>query len=251
MNKQDANTLTENNELIKPCNDKCCFCFLNDTSALKSSYIFKGLLPETISSIIKNVHHQVKSYEKGDVIASSGDSYNNLHIIVKGSVVGEITDFEGKIIRIEELQAPEIIASSFIFGDENSLPVDVISSEETRTLVIPRSDLLRIFTQHEKVLHNYLNIIANRAQLLSKKIKLLGLNSIRGKIAHYLLEQVKTENSLNLNMKNTQAELANLFGVSRPSLARVVRDMHNKKIIEAKGKHVVILDKKALSDFLR
>ena len=250
-----GNTTTEKNcfseRYIQPCNDKCSFCFLNYVDALQSSYIFKDLKSEEIGEIIKKVHHQVKTYKKDELIASSGDVCNSLRIIVKGAAVGEMMDFQGKSLRIEELHAPDTIASAFLFGEDNTLPVDVIAVEETKILFIPRQDLMNLFCNENTVLKNYLDIISNRAQKLTKKIKLLGLQSIRGKFANYLLEQVRREGKTEFTLKNSQSELANIFGISRPSLGRVIRELHNEGVIEAEGRNIKIIDKKALSGLLK
>lgn len=110
---------------------------------------------------------------------------------------------------------------------------------------------MKLFGEQQKILENYLDIISNRSQLLTKKIKLLGLQTIKGKVAHYLLEQVQKDDRTELHIQNSQAELANMFGVSRPSLTRVIREMHKDGIINAVGKQIIIIDKKALSDLLR
>jgi CRP-like cAMP-binding protein len=240
-----------NEKYIEPCNDTCSFCFLNYVDALKSNYIFKDLKSEVIGKIIRNVHHQVKTYKKNELIASSGDICSNFKIIVKGAAYGEMLDFQGKSLRIEELRAPDTIASAFLFGNDNTLPVDVIAIEETKILLIPKQDLMSLFCKDETILKNYLDIISNRAQQLTKKVKLLGLHSIRGKFAHYLLEQVRKEGKIQLRINNSQSELANIFGISRPSLTRVIREMHNEGIIEAKGRNITIMDKKALSGLLQ
>lgn len=236
---------------IEPCNTKCSFCFLNYADVLGKNYLFRNIKPDKIGEIIKKAHHQVKTYQKGEMIAYNGDNCDTLKIIVKGSAVGEMMDFQGKSLRIEKLTAPDTIASAFIFGDKNIYPVDVIAEEETKLLLIAKEDLMKLFCEEQAILKNFLDIISNRSQLLTKKIKLLGLQTIKGKIAHYLLEQVRREGQIELLIKNTQTELANMFGVSRPSLARVIREMHNDGIINAVGKQITILDKKALSDLLR
>lgn len=238
-------------KFIQPCNDNCSFCFLNYADALQANYLFKDLTPESIGEIIKNVHHQVKTYQKDELIASSGDNCSSLRIIVKGVAVGEMMDFQGKALRIEKLKAPDTIASAFIFGAENNFPVDVIALEETRILLIPREDLMKMFCKNKTLLINYLDIISNRSQQLTKKIKLLGLQSIRGKIAHYLLEQVRKKGRSEFVIKNSQSELATMFAVTRPSLSRVIRELHNEGIIEAEGRNIKIVDKKALSGFLK
>lgn len=242
---------SKNKSEIEPCNSNCSFCFLNYANILEKNYLFKNLSPDEIGQIIRDIHHQVKSYKKGELIASSGEQYNNLYIIVDGGVVGELIDFEGRIIRIEELHAPDTVASAFIFGQNNALPVNITATEATRILSIPRQDLLKLFGKNERVLHNYLDIMANRAQHLSKKIKLLGLQTIRGKIAYYLLELVKKAGTLDLILPNTQNEIAEMFGTTRPSIGRAMREMHSQGIIEARGRKVRIKDNAALSALLR
>jgi CRP/FNR family transcriptional regulator, dissimilatory nitrate respiration regulator len=238
-------------DLISPCNENCSFCFLNYANELGKNYLFRNISAKEIGTIIREVHHQVKEYSKGEIIALAGDEYNRLLIIVKGAVIGEIVDFEGRSLRIEELRAPDTIASAFIFGDDNGLPVNIIATEDTRLLIIGRSDLLTLFRRYETILHNYLNIMANRAQHLSKKIKMLGLQTIKGKIALHLLELMKKTENSELILEETQQELANMFGVTRPSLTRALREMHDEGFIDAKAKSIKILDRMALSKFLR
>lgn len=204
-----------------------------------------------IGETIKNVHHQVKLYQKNEIIATNGQQQNTLIIIVRGAVVSEISDFEGKAICIDELKAPDTIASAFIFGDNNHLPVTITATEETKVLIIHKDDLLSLFRKNETLMLNYLNIMANKAQHLSMKIKLLGLQTIKGKIAHYLLELVKDKNSHEIVLPKTQSELSGLFGVARPSVGRAIRELNDDGIIDARGKQIKIIDKPALSGLLK
>lgn len=236
---------------IEPCNDQCHFCFLNYTDILAENYLFRNLQKKEIGKIIRDVHHQVRKCKKGEVIALEGDTYDQLIIIVKGSVVGEMMDFEGRVLRVEQRFAPETVATAFIFGKNNRLPVTITAMEETRLLLIPREDLVQLFAKNALVLHNFLDIMANRAQFLSRQLKLLGLSSIKGKIAHYLLEQVKKQGSDSIRMMHTQNELSEMFGVARPSVARAIGDMNREGYIASHGKHIEIRDKSKLSGLLK
>ncbi len=240
----------EENEPISPCNINCSFCFLNYTDVLEKNYLFRNLDSQKIGEILKNTHHQTRTFQKGDFIAFSGDHCTNLMIIVKGAAVGEMPDFRGKTLRIGRMKAPESIASAFVFGENNKFPVDVIAVEDTKLLIIPKQDLMNLLRLNETVLGNYLYIISNQTQHLSQKVKLLGLQTITGKIAHYLLDLVNRNKNMEVKLKHTQRELSSMFGVSRPALARVIRQLHKDAVIQASGKHIKILDKNALSDFL-
>ncbi len=241
----------ESVELIEPCNSTCKFCFLNYSDVLGKNSLFRGLEMREIGRIIKEVHHQVRVYSKGDVLAFSGEVLDKLIIIVRGAVVSEVSDFEGRAICIDELKAPETIASAYVFGDKSKLPVNVIAIEETKVLIIQRNDLLALFKRNDVVMMNFLDIMANRAQHLSLKIKLLGLQTIKGKIAHFLLDLTQDGSSQEIVLPKTQTELSTLFGVARPSIARVIRGLDAEGIIEAKGRRIKIIDKTALSMLLK
>lgn len=238
-------------QLIEPCNENCSFCFLNYADVLSGNYLFKGLKPIEVGGIIRNIHHSARSFGKGEVIARAGDHYEVLLIIVKGSVVGEMVDFEGNILRVEQLSAPDTIASAFIFGDNNILPVNIVAMTVTKLLLIPRGDLLGLLKSNEIVLKNYLGIMSNRAQHLSGKLKLLSMQSIEGKLAHYLLDLINKQESIEIILPHTQNDLAEMFGVQRPSLSRALRKLHYEGTIEAKGKNIKIIDKNRLSGMLR
>ncbi len=243
--------LREDNKLIEPCNDKCSFCFLNYTDVLSSNSLFRGLGKDEIGNIIRDIKHNVREYHRGEVIAFEGDSYDRLILIVKGSVVGEMMDFEGRVLRIEQRSAPETVATVFIFGENNRLPVTITALEKTHLLFIPRDDLLHLFAGNRTVLKNFMDTMANRAQFLSIHLKLLGLNSIKGKIAHYLLGQVKEQGKDEFRIPHTQTELSEMFGVTRPSVGREIRRMNDTGIISSRGKNIRIINKRMLSSLLK
>ncbi|MBN1950452.1 MAG: Crp/Fnr family transcriptional regulator [Bacteroidales bacterium] len=238
------------NSFVEPCNPGCSFCFLNFTDVLCKTHLFAGVNPEEIGRMIKMVHHQVRKYSKNDLIAQSGDDYHSLYFIVEGNVVGEIIDFEGKVLRIEELHAPDTIASAFLFGDHTQLPVNVTALSDTKILILPRQDLLRLFRENERILRNFLDMVCNRTQNLTRKIKMLSLGSIRSKFALHLLNQLGKSSDDTIILKNSQSELAEIFGVARPSLARVIREMNEEGLIRSSGKTIKVLDKNQLSSLL-
>ena len=107
--------INNQDKLIPTCNKICSFCFLNYTNLLSNNFLFKNLEHCEIGNTIKEVNHLSKSYKKGEIIGFAGDPYEKLIIIVKGSVSCEVTDFEGKILQLETIKAPDTIAPSNIF----------------------------------------------------------------------------------------------------------------------------------------
>jgi len=56
----------------------------------------------------------------------------------------------------------------------------------------------------------------------------------------------KEENSMDLKLQISHIKLADLFGVTRPALGRVIRELHNNSIIFAEGKKIKIINKQSL-----
>jgi CRP-like cAMP-binding protein len=88
-------------------------------------------------------------------------------------------------------------------------------------------------------------MISNRSQFLSEKIKFLNFKTIKGKLAQYILQ--KTEQGTKaVKLEITQNDLADYFGVARPSVARALGDMEEEGLIEANGKNIIIIDRQRL-----
>jgi len=217
-----------------------------DFIKLSQAPLFKGLNRDEIQRLIESVPHRVRKFRSGTIIAQSGDLVSSLILVVNGIVKGEMVNFEGRVIKIEDIPAPGALAAAFIFGSRNRFPVNVIALSDGELLMIEKADFLDLMMKDNIVLANFLDMISNRSQFLSEKIKFLNFKTIRGKLAHFLLQKAgKEETSVSLGM--TQNDIADFFGVARPSVARALGEMEEDGLIEAKGKNIIIIDRKRLA----
>jgi CRP/FNR family transcriptional regulator, dissimilatory nitrate respiration regulator len=218
-----------------------------DYSLLSNSPLFRGLSPEEIESVLDITEHRVKKFPAGSMICQSGEPVNSLIVLIRGTVKGEMMDYAGHVIKIEDISAPEALAVAFIFGNRNKFPVNVIALSDVELLLIGKPHLLKLLTQQDALLMNFLDMISNRSQFLSEKIKFLNFKTIKGKLANFiLLKAGKDSKSIILGM--TQNDLADFFGVTRPSVARAIGELEEDGFIAAKGKLITIVDKNGLSD---
>lgn len=100
---------------------------------------------------------------------------------------------------------------------------------------------------HDIILVNFLDMVSNRSQFLSEKIKFLNFKTIKEKLANYILQKAGKDGML-VTLDMTQNDLADFFGVARPSVARALGDLQEEGFIEAKGKNIKIIDKEGLAD---
>ena len=218
-----------------------------DYSLLSNAPLFRGLTTGEIETILSGVPHRTKKFQVGSLISQSGEPINSLIVVISGVVKGEMVDYAGRVIKIEDIPAPGALASAFMFGNRNRFPVNVIAVSDGELLLIEKPDFLKLLMRNDIILVNFLDMISNRSQFLSEKIKFLNFKTIKGKLAHYILQKAgKEKASIFLDM--TQNELADFFGVARPSVARALGELEEEGYLEAKGKNIKIIDKEGLAE---
>lgn len=211
--------------------------------------LFKNIPAEEMDLILEEVPYRVKRFRKETIIANKGDVCNRLIILLKGSVRGEIIDFSGKLIKIEDIEAPRALAPLFLFGTENYFPVEVTTNEDCEVIIFSRETILKLFQLHRQFLENYLNISADYATILAEKVTFISFKTIRQKIISYLLN-LSTNNLDVVTLDRSLQELSDFFGVSRPSLSREFGKMEKEGLIIKRNKQISLLNKDKLSRLL-
>ncbi len=211
------------------------------TKELLNCRLFSGLNENELNEILKGIHFQLKFFPKEAVVKLYQDECNSLYIVTKGILRGEMTDMKGKVLKVEDIAAPNTVAPAFIFGKNNKFPVNVISSEDSELMIVPKQEFINLLQTDQRILVNYLNIVSNKAQFLSSRLNLLSLKDLKAKLAHYLLEQTQNGKIISFTMPNNQTKLADYFGVARPSLARSFKKLIKEGIIKAERNDVKIL----------
>ncbi|MCU0361945.1 MAG: Crp/Fnr family transcriptional regulator [Bacteroidales bacterium] len=217
-----------------------------DYKVLEGAPLFKGMDAGEIANILEATNFRIRRFTAGTMIAGSGDVVASLYLVVTGTVKGEMVDYAGRVIKIEDIPAPGALAAAFIFGSANRFPVNVMALSDGELLVIEKPEFLRVLEADERLLVNFLNMISNRSQFLSEKIKFLNFKTIKGKLAYFILQKSDAGGEI-INTGMTQSDLADFFGVTRPSIARALGEMEEAGYISAKGRIVRILDRSALT----
>lgn len=216
-----------------------------DYTVLIRAPLFKGLMVAEIMSVMALIPYRIRKYKAGAMISQTGDPVNYFMMVLEGTVKGEMVDYSGRVIKIEDVTPSGALAAAFIFGSRSRFPVNVVAVTDASLLVIDKLDFIRFLKGNDKLLINFLDMISDRSQFLSEKIKFLNFKTIKGKLAQYIL-QIAGNNTTEMKLIMTQGELADYFGVARPSIARVISGMESEGIIYTKGKYIRILDKEKL-----
>ena len=120
---------------------------------------FRGMKEEELVAFLFGLPNSLKHFEPGDIIARQGDLCKGLYILASGSVRAGMINDEGKELTVEEIGAPNLLASAFIFATENRFPVNVEAIGPCEVFVIGKERFLEFmrllkYLETHSVIHN-------------------------------------------------------------------------------------------------
>ena len=217
---------------------------------LVNSPLFKGLSAEEVDGLFLPLKYQVKHFRSGEMLAQAGEEVDKAMLLLEGRLQGEMVDFAGNSLKIEEMDPPQMVAAAFLFGPASTFPVFLSAKSDGKILILPKKEFTTMLCLEPRVMVNSLNIVSGKAQFLTGKITFLSLKTIREKVAYYLMQRMRNGENGVVSMDVTQTSLADLFGVTRPSLTRTILDMEKQGILAWSRDSVTILSYNTLNEIL-
>ncbi len=207
--------------------------------------LFKDLTIEEIKSLTSNDSFKTLDYEKDNIIKSRGEKLEHLMVLLYGEVKTQMSDFNGRVIQIEKLKSPTMLAIGFVFQKNNILPVDIITTKKSSVLFIKKQTLIEFSCKKEDFLESLLDHIGSKMNFLSQKLWFTTLKTIKEKILFYLLQLYNQNNQENeFEMPVRIEELSLLFGVTRPSLSRILLALEKEDYFKRDGRNINLNIKK-------
>lgn len=211
-----------------------------------------SVLPEKgRHELAEMLRSSVKQIEKGRIIALMGDQYTRLLLICSGSLIAEMVDGEGRVIKVETMQAPAAVATAVLFADENYLPVQLRAETDSLVCSLSKTQLLRLCTAFPELMEKLLRDAGNKIAFLASKIQLFKFKRLNQKIASFFIQLSTRQKTSTIKLPYSIEGLAELFGVSRPGLSRCLSEMVDEGVISRKERLFIIEDMNALEDLIR
>lgn len=218
-----------------------------DLLSFSVSSLCRGMDVLALRDMLEGVSYRILSKQKGSMVLSAGSRYNELHILLEGSVQAVMDHENGKSVLIESIEAPDPIAPAILFAPRQVLPVTVLAESDCRILVLSLETILDLCQKNRRFLINFLTEIGGKLSLFAEKFKLLEFSSLRRRIAVFLSDRLE-QGSYTLPFP--KEKLAEYLSVARPSLSRELSEMVNEGILKIDGRTITVLNQEKFNDLL-
>lgn len=203
---------------------------------LAQTKMFSGITPDEIPSLLDCISARYVEYSKGDFIIEEGCEVYDFGIMLSGHGRSIKWDAEDRLIIITLLKTGSEIGVLLAASLEHESPVTVEVQEDASVLHIPYDRLIERCSKgcpkHEKLLRNYINIVAEKGLVLHERMDCLLKPSLREKILTYLLRVSREQKSRTFQIPMNRNGMAEYLNIERSALSRELSYMKRDGLID-------------------
>lgn len=216
--------------------------------------MFSDLTEEQACNISDNKN--MISHRKGQMLYYEGAKPLGVFCVNSGVVKVYKTASNGKEQIIHLTNKGGLLGYSALLGEENYSNSAMVI-EDAKICFIPKESFLKTIISSGPFFTKLTKALSHEIGVMEEKLVDASQKSIRERLA-YLLLQLASSYGLDgsepqqINLVLSREELASLIGTATESVIRLLSEFKKDKLIELKGKKIIILDKNGLvklSDF--
>jgi len=214
--------------------------------------LLNNLAPEDLEDL--GILFRNQKVDKGDVLFRKGSEGTALYIIQEGAI---------KIVlpsRLGDERIVAIFAAGDFFGEMagemallDGMPrsADAVAMKPSKLLLLNRSDFLRFLKKNESAMEKVLSSLSMRLRKADDLLEETSFLNIPARLAKKLLEigeafGNKDGEAIEIHIKLSQKELANMVGATRESINKEMRVLREKGLVSVTPKAIHIHDIKRL-----
>ncbi|BDU50892.1 Crp/Fnr family transcriptional regulator [Haliovirga abyssi] len=215
-----------------------------DLEFLRDMVILEDLSEEDLLGLSKIVY--TKTLKKGEILFFEGDKGDSMYIIKSGKV---------KILKLSEDGREKILSilsegdflGEMALLDSEMRSATVEAMEEIELYAIYKTEFLDFLKKNFSVTMHIIRTLSDRVRILNKKVEVLTFKDVYARFNETLKELsekygVVHKGTIKLNINLTHKDLANMLGVTRETVTRMIGKLKREGILDIQDKKIIILD---------
>ena len=200
---------------------------------LQNIQLFSSLTEKELQDVAGKI--RIEEFRKNEIVMREEDTNEFMYIILAGQVKVIQATEDGKEILLAIHKTHEFFGEVSLIDGKTS-PATVQASEDSFIAIISRKDFHSLISAQGKVLDALLQILCGRLRDSWRRIYLLNFKhaSDRVKTLFFSLSfenGSKTPDGIVLNLKLTHQEIADMTGLTRESVTRVLDKLQKEGAI--------------------
>jgi CRP/FNR family cyclic AMP-dependent transcriptional regulator len=201
-------------------------------------HLFRGLSHEELSTIREKL--SMRRLKKNEIILREEDANKFMYIILRGRVKVIQTTEEGREIVLSIHGAGDTFGEVSLI-DGKTAQARVVAVADSLIAIISKEDFYELYHSHSKVMDNLLMLFCARFRESIDNIKMLNLNNADQRMQMLFIKLMHhygdpDAGGMALKIKLTHSDLANMSGLTRETVTRIMNKWQKDGLIEVKNR---------------
>lgn len=195
--------------------------------------------------------NQARKYKKKQVLYYEGNPVVGLYCIKSGKAKVYKTGPEGKQYTLRLARENDLLGLESLFQKEPYFSTSAEMVEDGEVSLVERNVLVDMISRDNKMAYKMMMLLA--AQIICDEEQMVDLahRAVRERLARLLLDLsesygTRLSHGTRLNLDLTREDIAEMIGTCSKSAIRLLSDLKDEKVIEIRGKDIIILSNERL-----
>jgi CRP/FNR family transcriptional regulator len=222
---------------------KCNYCTIRKTTILAD---LKEVDLNRIERLITE-----KTFPKKHVIFWEEDPVDNIYLIKRGNIKLYKTQSDGRsqILKIDGTGG--LLGFDSLFGNNYLVTAETIS--ESVLCQIKAADFRKLLEKEPEINFRLLKSLSKELERNENLLFSIGTRTTRERLSYFLLNLYNSqcdceENPKKINLLISRQEISEHLGMKQETVIRNLSKLKNEKIIDIKGKEIIILNPESLEE---
>ena len=183
---------------------------------LQSTSLFAGISAGELRPLLSELGACIRSYGRGEALVQAGAPSRRVGVVLTGSIEAYRPAPGGARIPITHM-GPGGVFGDVLGGSSLDSPVTVVASAPCEVLLFPYEKLLQPdgSAARQRLLQNLVRTISDKYFLLSRRVDLLVMKTLRAKVCAYLLSEAEQQGSMTFTIPFSRIQLADYLNCDR------------------------------------
>lgn len=207
-------------------------------------HLFQDISKEDFNRMMVCFHASEKWYQPGECIHSYETNNTQIGVVMDGKARLVRTYLDGRQTILEHLEPGNIFGELLSCTSLSRSTLQVYSVGKSRIVYIDYAHLVKRCTKacsyHSQLVDNAIQIISQKAVLLSEKLEILSQRSTREKLLCYFSILAAENQSDTFTLPFSYSALADYLSIDRSAMMRELKKMREEGILQT-DRHEIIL----------
>lgn len=221
---------------------------MKTVNLLKDSFLFRGMTPEEIESIISKSPPTVISFRRGQEVFSSTSGQKQVGFILGGRCEVRLSRPDGYRTVLNILSPTDSFGILSVYSAE-AFPTQIFATKNSEIIYFTDEQIKDFVNSNLQISSNLINFLAGRIQFLNKKVATFSGVRASDRLAAFILCESERlgADSFDFNCQKTAEEI----NAGRASVYRAISTLTELGLISFSNKKIQINDREGLERIIK